>query len=78
MVNDYFVPIYCILPKKCVVKEISISKRWIRRNAGIAEAKGQFIHMCDADDWVTPTFLEIIATKAIGDIGIASQVPDIG
>ena len=47
------------------------------RNAGIAEAKGQFIHMCDADDWVTPTFLEIIATKAIGDIGIASQVPDI-
>ena len=21
------------------------------RNAGIAEAKGQFIHMCDADDW---------------------------
>ena len=47
------------------------------RNAGIAEAKGQFIHMCDADDWVTPTFLEVIATKAIGDIGRASQVPDI-
>ena len=23
-------PIYCILPKRCVVKEISISKRWIR------------------------------------------------
>lgn len=30
MVNDYFIPTYCILPKKCVVKEISISKRWIR------------------------------------------------
>ena len=30
MVDDYFIPIYCILPKKCVVKEISISKRWIR------------------------------------------------
>ena len=26
MVNDYFVPIYCILPKKCVVKEIFISE----------------------------------------------------
>ena len=26
MVNDYFIPIYCILPKKCVVKEIFISE----------------------------------------------------
>ena len=30
MVYDCFIPIYCILPKRCVVKEISISKRWIR------------------------------------------------
>ena len=30
MVNDYFIPTYCILPKKCVVKEISLSKWWIR------------------------------------------------
>ena len=30
MVDDCFIPTYCILPKKCVVKEISISKRWIR------------------------------------------------
>ena len=29
MADDYFIPIYCILPKRCVVKEISISKRWI-------------------------------------------------
>ena len=47
------------------------------RNVGIAEAKGQFIHMCDADDWVAPTFLEVIATKAIGDIRSSSRVPDI-
>ena len=26
VVNDYFIPIYCILPKKCVVKEIFISE----------------------------------------------------
>ena len=26
MVNDYFIPIYCILPKRCVVKEIFISE----------------------------------------------------
>lgn len=26
MVNDYFIPTYCILPKKCVVKEIFISE----------------------------------------------------
>lgn len=26
MVDDYFIPIYCILPKKCVVKEIFISE----------------------------------------------------
>jgi len=25
VVDDYFIPIYCILPKRCVVKEISIS-----------------------------------------------------
>lgn len=30
VVDDYFVLIYCILPKKCVVKEISLSKWWIR------------------------------------------------
>ena len=26
MVDDYFIPTYCILPKKCVVKEIFISE----------------------------------------------------
>ena len=30
VVGDYFMQIYCVLPKRCVVKEISISKRWIR------------------------------------------------
>ena len=30
MTNDYFIPIYCILPKKCVVKEVFVSQRWIR------------------------------------------------
>ena len=30
MVNEYFIPIYCILPKKCVVKEVFVSQRWIR------------------------------------------------
>ena len=30
VVDNYFIPTYCILPKKCVVKEISISKWWIR------------------------------------------------
>lgn len=39
MVNDYFTPIYCILPKKCVVKEISISKRWIRNLHGEHEIR---------------------------------------
>lgn len=26
MADEYFIPIYCILPKKCVVKEIFISE----------------------------------------------------
>ena len=30
MVNDYYIPIYCILPKECVVKEVFVSQRWIR------------------------------------------------
>lgn len=30
VVDEYFIPIYCILPKKCVVKEIFISEWWIR------------------------------------------------
>ena len=30
MVDDYFIPTYCILPKKCVVKEVFVSQRWIR------------------------------------------------
>ena len=33
MVNDYFIPIYCILPKRCVVKEVFVSQRWISHAA---------------------------------------------
>lgn len=41
VVNDYFIPIYCILPKKCVVKEISISKRWIRATPAVLDEPEQ-------------------------------------
>lgn len=30
LVSNYFIPTYCIFSKKCVVKEIFISKRRIR------------------------------------------------
>ena len=46
-------PIYCILPKKCVVKEISISKRWIRNlhmAAGIGSRFGTGIKQLEPVD----------------------------
>ena len=45
VVNDYFIPIYCILPKKCVVKEISISKRWIRNLHKEIYKRPEMVHL---------------------------------
>ena len=62
MVDDYFIPTYCILPKKCVVKEISISKRWMGNlnnqtwdelwNSPEAEKVRAKVRCCDRDCWM--------------------------
>ena len=67
MVDDYFIPIYCILPKECVVKEISISKRWIRNLHGYHSGtmrirfKNQFVYYGSArvDPMLKSFFAEI-------------------
>ena len=49
------------------------------RNAGIAVAKGEYIHLCDADDWVSLDFLEKINNEIENckKHSIRKSVPDI-
>lgn len=49
------------------------------RNAGIAVAKGEYIHLCDADDWVSLDFLEKINNEIekCKKHSIRKSVPDI-
>ena len=56
MVNDYFIPIYCILPKKCVVKEIFISEWRIGD-----------VHTIDKESYVSSEVQEVLLPDLVSD-----------
>lgn len=49
MADDYFIPTYCILPKKCVVKEIFISEWRIGDVHGLLYRSKEQIDLYKAD-----------------------------
>ena len=67
MVDDCFIPTYCILPKKCVVKEISISKRWIRTRPWLIDI-GKNVKITEGVTILTHGFDWSVLKGVYGDI----------